>query len=153
MIVFGSPSTYRFYGNFVFRHPIFPVRDITGRSDGNTFLFEIWNFIRPCFSSLTGVRSASRMISTFTNLSSLTSSNSLAKKQKNYTFHFVIYHKHTCKKKNIISTFQFTTPSQQFHRRKSCRTLLAAIPPSEILTNPLLSPPKNIMFIVFLQFL
>ena len=42
-------------------------------------------------------------------------------------------------KKYTISTFPFNT--------------LAAIPPSEILTNPLLSPPKNIMFIVFLQFL
>ena len=81
-----------------------------------------WNFIQPCFSSLTGVRSASRMISTFTNLSSMTSSNSLAKKQKNYTFHFVIYHKHTCKKKYNLNFPVHNT--------------LAAIPPSEILSNP-----------------
>ena len=49
------------------------------------------------------------------------------------------YHKHTCKK---IYNLNFPV-----------HNTLAAIPPSEILTNPLLSPPKNIMFIVFLQFL
>ena len=49
------------------------------------------------------------------------------------------YHKRTCKK---IYNLNFPV-----------HNTLAAIPPSEILTNPLLSPPKNIMFIVFLQFL
>ena len=49
------------------------------------------------------------------------------------------YHKHTCKK---IYNLNFPV-----------HNTLAAIPLSEILTNPLLSPPKNIMFIVSLQFL
>ena len=61
------------------------------------------------------------------------------KNKKILRFILSSYHKHTFKK---IYNLNFPV-----------HNTLAAIPPSEILTNPLLSPPKNIMFIVFLQFL